>query len=215
MSEMKELDSIGSKGIEQEQSAKDDAFLDEELSNMARRVKQMDYLDPPASLLTSVMDAVRKKRAPSPWYARIYKWARSPKSITFTPLQVAFSAVVLVLGTTFLLTQFIENNQTVPFQSAHDRIPVLFSLDLADARSVAVIGSFNQWRPQGFEMQSNDEKQGAWTLTLNLPEGRYEYSFLIDGNRVVPDPRASLFQNDGFGNRNAVLILGTENDNAI
>jgi len=209
---MRKLDSTNSKDFEQEQGAKGDVLLDEELK-IAHRVKRMAYLDPPASLLPSVMDAIRKRRFS--WYARICKWARSPRSITFTPLQVAASAIVLILCTTFMLTQFTRNNQPVPIQPGYDRIPVRFSLNLADARSVAVIGSFNQWRPQGFEMQGGEDKQGAWTLTLDLPEGRYEYAFLIDGNRVVPDPRASLFQNDGFGNRNAVLILGTENDKAI
>jgi len=209
---MRKLDSTNSKDFEQEQGAKGDVLLDEELK-IAHRVKQMAYLDPPASLLPSVMDAIRKSRLS--WYARICKWAGSPRSITFTPLQVAASAIVLILCTTFMLTQFTRNNQPVPIQPGYDRIPVRFSLNLADARSVAVIGSFNQWRPQGFEMQGGEDKQGAWTLTLDLPEGRYEYAFLIDGNRVVPDPRASLFQNDGFGNRNAVLILGTENDKAI
>jgi len=210
---MQKIDKIDSTCFEQHQNANGDILLDEELRKIADKVKQIEYLDPPANLLPLVMDAIRNSGFP--WHVRIYKWARSPRSITFTPLQVAVSAIVLIFCTTFILAQFIKTNQPVLIQSGHDRIPVLFSLNLADARSVAVIGSFNQWRPQGFEMQSSKDKQGTWKLTLNLPEGRYEYAFLIDGNRVIPDPRASLYQNDGFGNQNAVLILGNENDKAI
>ena len=210
---MRKIDNTESTGFEKDQTAKGDVLLDEDLRKIADEVKQMDYLDPPASLLPSVMEAIRKRRLP--WYVRFYRWAGSTRSITFTPLQAAASAAVLIICATFILLQLINSNQPVLVQSGHDRIPVSFSLHLADARSVAVVGTFNQWRPQGFEMQSSKDKQGTWKLTLNLPEGRYEYAFLIDGKRVIPDPRASLYQNDGFGNQNAVLILGTENDKAI
>ena len=46
---------------------------------------------------------------------------------------------------------------------------------------------------------------GAWTVTLPLEPGRYEYSFVVDGNRWIGDPFAVEKSNDGFGSQNAVL----------
>ena len=30
-----------------------------------------------------------------------------------------------------------------------------------------------------------DKERELWSITLSLPEGRYEYAFLIDGQRVI------------------------------
>ena len=94
-------------------------------------------------------------------------------------------------------------------------VPVVFSLRLPGARSVAVIGTFNEWHPQGYEMQALRNGDQTWTLMLPLPNGRYEYAFLVDGKEIIPDPRAPFYQDDGFGNRNAVLIVGNDNEKAI
>jgi hypothetical protein len=60
-------------------------------------------------------------------------------------------------------------------------------------------------------MQFNPEKR-VWSLTVRLPEGRYEYALLVDGQKVLPDPEASLYQDDGFGNENSVMILRMKNE---
>ena len=60
-----------------------------------------------------------------------------------------------------------------------------------------------------------DRQLGVWSLELSLPEGRYEYGFLVDGQRVIPDPRALIHQDDGFGNRNSVLILRNKNGEKV
>lgn len=70
------------------------------------------------------------------------------------------------------------------------------------ARSVAVAGSWNQW--QATPMM---ERDGTFFTVLRLPPGRYEYMFVIDGQRWVPDPDAPLSRDDGFGQRNSILDL--------
>lgn len=190
-----------------------DLPLDEELSEVAYKVGQLNYFEAPVSLLPSVMSTIRKKKAP--WYVRFYNWAKSPRSISFTPLQLGAFATAILLCITFVSVQLLQTHQAELAQQVAGRIPVVFKVNLAGAKSVAVIGSFNQWRPQGFEMSAEGDRRGSWTLTLSLPEGRYEYAFLVDGKKVISDPRASLHQNDGFGNENAVLILGTNNGKAI
>jgi 1,4-alpha-glucan branching enzyme len=75
-----------------------------------------------------------------------------------------------------------------------------------------VIGSFNQWTPNGFRMHW-DERRGLWILSARLERGRYEYAFLVDNQVVVPDPKALLQQDDGFGNKNSILIIERDNNN--
>ena len=48
--------------------------------------------------------------------------------------------------------------------------------------------------------------EDLWSLSVKLQPGRYEYMFVVDG-RWVTDPNAIAHADDGFGNRNAVLLL--------
>ena len=52
-----------------------------------------------------------------------------------------------------------------------------------------------------------DESRKAWIVSLSLEKGRYEYAFLVDGEKIVPDPSALIDQDDGFGNKNSVLVI--------
>jgi 1,4-alpha-glucan branching enzyme len=93
-------------------------------------------------------------------------------------------------------------------------VPVTLTLNMPEARSVSVRGTFNAWDENGYEMK-RDEAKGAWTLVLHLPAGHYEYAFVLDGQTIVPDPQAEFYQDDGFGNQNGVLIVGNHHDRAI
>lgn len=87
-----------------------------------------------------------------------------------------------------------------------DSVPVRFVLQAPDARSVAVVGDFNDWSADR-DLLSDADKDGLWTITLRLTRGRYQYKFLVDGKRWVADPLAESYQVDGFGSRNAVISL--------
>jgi 1,4-alpha-glucan branching enzyme len=90
------------------------------------------------------------------------------------------------------------------------QLPVVFTLKVPGASSVAVIGTFNQWNAKGFEMKG-DKERGVWSITLSLPQGRHEYAFLVDGKKVITDPQAAFYEEDGFGSQNSVLVLRGEN----
>jgi len=72
-----------------------------------------------------------------------------------------------------------------------------------DARVVQAAGDFNGWNPSRTPLEQTAD--GAWTVTLPLEPGRYEYQFVVDGDRWIGDPFAVEQSNDGFGSRNAVL----------
>jgi 1,4-alpha-glucan branching enzyme len=83
---------------------------------------------------------------------------------------------------------------------------VRFDFLAPKASRVAITGSFNRWDPQ-MNALSGPDRKGVWTVTLQLPEGRYEYLFVVDGNKWLPDPGA-LSVDDGLGGRNSVVEVG-------
>jgi len=189
-------------------------FEDEVLSRIACGIRCIPDLDPPANLLPSVMAAVRDKRRP--WWYRAYRWVTAPRSLTFTPLQAAPLAAALlavfVISSLHLYTGR-EKGEFVGSRSP-DLTPVVLSLKGPEARSVAVIGSFNNWHPQECELHRNNGDT-AWKVTVWLPSGRYEYAFLVDGGKIVADPHAAFYRDDGFGNQNTVLVVGNRDENAV
>jgi beta-lactamase regulating signal transducer with metallopeptidase domain len=72
----------------------------------------------------------------------------------------------------------------------------------ANARIVAVAGSFNNWNQSQFLFTRVD---GEWICRINLPPGKYEYKFIVDGNWLV-DPGNPKTKNDERGNENSVLV---------
>jgi hypothetical protein len=82
-------------------------------------------------------------------------------------------------------------------------IPVTFTFH-GNFRSVCISGDFNNWsRNQCLSYQGD----GFWSVQIFLNPGHYRYGFLLNGKIRVPDPQGLLEVEDGFGNRNSVLIL--------
>lgn len=181
---------------------------DEAEDRIKAMIREMRQAEPPAGLLPAVMNAVKARNVPL--WMRAYRWVRSPRSVTFNLLHlasgVALCALLLVFSTFFL--QEKEGRNIALSQSG--LIPVVFALDTPDARSVQVMGSFNNWVPQPCSLH-RDKGSNRWVLTLRLQPGRYEYAFLVDGKHV-PDPDAQFHKDDGFGNKNTLLALGQEDD---
>ncbi len=81
-----------------------------------------------------------------------------------------------------------------------------FVIQAPQAKEVDVIGSFNHWDPHSDRLEGPG-KNGVWTITIPLSEGRYEYLFLIDGKTGLLDPATPSVE-DGLGGRNSVIYRG-------
>lgn len=57
----------------------------------------------------------------------------------------------------------------------------------AGTRTVHLAGQFNDWSPSAHPMQGPDPT-GRFTTTLQLPDGRFEYKFVLDGQHWQTDP---------------------------
>jgi hypothetical protein len=86
-----------------------------------------------------------------------------------------------------------------------------FELHAPGAERVELLGSFNDWKPGDIVLNGPDAS-GHWTAEVTLPEGRYEYIFLVDGKRWVADPNATTRRPDGFGRVNTVIEVYEDED---
>ncbi|RLE28589.1 hypothetical protein DRJ54_06255 [Candidatus Acetothermia bacterium] len=111
------------------------------------------------------------------------------------------AALALVLGITIgrLLTP-----GPMPI-SAFAQAGTLFAVVDPQAQSVAVVGDFSAWEPVPLTDPDGD---GIWTAVLDLPPGRYEYAFIVDGNWVGQDPQADEYVRS-FGEYTSVRYVGT------
>ena len=96
----------------------------------------------------------------------------------------------------------------VPVETAdsagQNTVRYTFMFKAGQAEEVCLAGDFNRWRVCEAPLERVGED--VWSVSLELPPGRYEYMFVVDGTWVT-DPHAVTHIDDGFGNRNALLII--------
>jgi thiol-disulfide isomerase/thioredoxin len=84
-----------------------------------------------------------------------------------------------------------------------DRYQALFRYRPAHApKSVFLAGSFNGWKKDQAPM-SGPDKDGFYTASLDLPAGRHEYKFFVDGKKWRVDPGNPI----QTGKRNGSLLV--------
>ena len=105
----------------------------------------------------------------------------------------------------FVLAVLFAGCATVPRPDSSGHRGLSFSIVAPDARTVSVAGSFNRWDPSSRPL-SGPDRLGRWTVTVDLPPGRCEYLFVIDGSEWVLDPAAPSVD-DGLGGRNSIVTV--------
>lgn len=104
-----------------------------------------------------------------------------------------------------------------PADSKRKNHKVVFKYKAPKARSVWVAGSFNHWggTENGGPLNKKDclvlqgpDKNGYWHGTTKLPEGRYEYKFIVDSQYWRHDPENSMFVYNFLGQKNSVTFVG-------
>jgi hypothetical protein len=82
----------------------------------------------------------------------------------------------------------------------------IFRYTNKDARTVHLVGDFNDWSPT-VDPMADDNGDGEWTLFYPFGPGRYAYKFVVDGKRWIPDPTNSNHEPDGFDGRNSIVVV--------
>lgn len=79
------------------------------------------------------------------------------------------------------------------------------------ARKIILTGCFNDWNPEALPMTKASD--GQWSVDLNLPPGRYEYKFVVDGISCCEPHLKNGHRDgeqcapDGFGELNRILLV--------
>jgi anti-sigma factor RsiW len=167
--------------------------------------------DPGPGLTDRIMAALPEAPAEAP--------PRSPWHLFARPIPVWLAAcLVLAVGTAaWLLARtrpapapapIVERRAPTSADSCAGRTSLLvrFSISAPGASRVHVVGDFNSWSREANPLQDHD-RNGVWTISVPLTPGRYQYKFLVDGERWVVEPDAPAYHPDGFGGRNSLLSI--------
>jgi serine protease AprX len=89
-----------------------------------------------------------------------------------------------------------------PPRVENGRLMFVFHDDSANGVSVA--GDFNKWGQTS--LKRNDS--GLWSTEIAVPRtGRFEYKFVINGQRWIDDPSNGMKAPDNFGGLNSVIVI--------
>jgi hypothetical protein len=146
-----------------------------------------------------VMAAIQRPAASSG--ARLLRWVVRPHAVVLR-LRPVWS---LALAAGLLVLAVLPWPQT-GLQLGDEEGIAQFVGRFPGARSVHVVGSFNDWAPVSIPLEERDH-DGIWRAAVVLPTGTHEYMFVVDGERWVVDPLAGRFVADDFGRENSLLIV--------
>jgi hypothetical protein len=146
------------------------------------------------------------------------RWFVQPRSVRFSPLSglatAAALAAVAYLGAGAAIQSVMKGVQTQQqlavvsgSQQPAATQMIQFVLVAPDARSVSLVGDFNDWNPKATPLSS--ASGNLWTVQIPLTPGRYNYIFMVDGARLVPDPTAPRAPADEFGQASSVVTIGS------
>ena len=179
-------------------------------------------LDP--SVEERIMAAVRAEsramKAPVPIrLARSsWRWMREPRLVALNPMQmtaIAAGFALLVVGLGAVVANRGDGSAPAAAVTARedgvdakpDTVVMQFVLVAPEAKSVSVVGNFNDWDAGAMPM-ARATAGGVWSISIPLAPGRHEYAFVVDGTRWVADPTAPRALGDDFGSPSSVVTVG-------
>jgi 1,4-alpha-glucan branching enzyme len=88
------------------------------------------------------------------------------------------------------------------FFKTKDECEITFEFVDDQAESVAVVCEANGWQP----VEMDQIKSGPFKTRLRLPlDARYQFLYLVDGNRWVADHEADGLVGNEYGGQNSVV----------
>jgi hypothetical protein len=114
-------------------------------------------------------------------------------------------AAALAAGVVAIATVGIFRTRAHPAEAGAQE-PVQFVLVAPSARSVAVVGDFNNWGLGDSALVATNH-EGVWSVTAPVPAGVHRYAFVVNGEEWVADPTAPRSSGDDFGRPSSALVV--------
>jgi hypothetical protein len=193
-----------------------DPFI-EEIAGELKRPVRFD-----SSFESRVMAAIAPPVAPVEPARRVSTpWILRPRTFYVSPLAgLAVAAGLVAIITLSVLraapspdlaaresvdtSLVLVPSQFVPVALAPSIYAAPFTYIDPNAKSVAVVGSFNDWDATRDVLTRSGDS--VWTHNVMLAPGRYEYQLVVDG-KWIADPGAQRTADSDFGGTNSVLIV--------
>jgi hypothetical protein len=171
-----------------------------------------------AGAAAQILAVVRSRRARAPGRLTLaLEWMRQPTfSVASAGVLAAASLVIGFVTHRALATldEPVRFEASSPAASASlipvsltREVPVPLTFDAAGAKSVSIVGDFNDWDSTASPL-TQFGSNGPWTVTVNVMPGRHLYAFMVDGKFVV-DPRAPRARDLDYGGDASVLMVNT------
>ena len=138
--------------------------------------------------------AERRRRGVAGWFAAAASITRRP---AYAAALAASVVAVVTVGMLRLRPQTVAGGGPIPVQ---------FVLVAPEARSVAVVGDFNNWG-LGDTALVAENHNGVWSVSAPVPAGVHRYAFLVNGEQWVADPTAPRAAGDDFGQPSSALVV--------
>jgi len=88
---------------------------------------------------------------------------------------------------------------------------VVLQYESPGAKEVGLVGDFNDWGRKEIPIRAR-RVDDRWVFQVELEPGRYQYAFVVDGKKWLPDPQATGIIPDGFGGMNSLLYIRGEDE---
>lgn len=174
----------------------------ERLTAAAELLQQPTAVSVAERVMAEIRQPVPLGARPAGAARRLARWFARPRAVTVRLRPVWTLAIAAALAAVVFLP---VGEVVVP--GAEEGV-AQFVGHFPGARSVEVVGSFNDWQRGALALRDEDH-DGIWHGAVVLPAGQHEYMFVVDGERWVADPLAGRYVDDGFGagRQNALLIV--------
>jgi len=110
----------------------------------------------------------------------------------------------LALGAAVLFIQPTSAPVPPAITAVNTEIQHRFVIYRPDVDKAEIIGTFTRWQPVSMDKIGSS---GYWSLTLNLPEGEYQYSYLVEDGQQITDPTVPERVRDDFGGENSIITV--------
>lgn len=121
------------------------------------------------------------------------------KRFTFLPLLRPVSLLASALAAAVIIFFLAMPTQVTT------STPYRFVIYRPDVRQAEITGSFTEWRKIPMKRIGSS---GYFELSLDLPQGEYQFTYILEGHQRFPDPTIPTREQDDFGGENSVLSVG-------